>query len=410
MEQMAGVIVDGFLMESHIVVLGDDESSLRLMEQVLNADGYRRVSLTIDPGQVHDFFIGREPDLVILDLQTQSDRHSDRNRKLLERLRRLVPRDSFIPFLLMTGKLSPVDRRRALKAGATDLLLKPVDIEELSLRIARLLDTRLLTVSLQRERAMLASMVSDQTEERALDLARINYELAGLVRAKDEFIASVSHELRTPLTAVVGFARQLSENPGRFGAEESAAITRIIAEQSSDVAAIIDDLLVAARVDIGLVGVLSEPVDLKAEAQAASLALSTGRGAIRLPHETAVALGDRLRVRQILRNLLANALRYGGLEVTVEIEPSDRVVRVTVADDGPGIPLSDREHLFEPYFHGIATTQPASIGLGLTVSRQLARLMGGDVIYREKPRGSVFELILPTEVGNDLRPAYADSR
>ena len=384
--------MDGFLTESHIVVVGDDFTGLRLMEQVLNSDGYRRVSLTTDPYQVQDFFIGREPDLVILDLQM----HSDHHRELLERLRLLVPADSYIPFVLITGELSPVERRRALKSGATELLMKPVDIEELSLRIARLLDTRLLTVTLQRERAMLASMVSDQTEERALELIKTNSELERLVRAKDEFIASVSHELRTPLTAVVGFARELSENPDLFGPEESAAITRIIAEQSSDVAAIIDDLLVAARADIGRVRVLSEPVDLKAEAQAASMALSTGRDVIRLPRETALAKGDRLRVRQILRNLLANAVRYGGLEVVVEIERTDKTVRVTVADNGPGIPMTDRDHLFEPYFHGIgAVSQPASIGLGLTVSRQLARLMGGDLVYRQLPHGSVFELTLP---------------
>jgi len=387
--------VDGFLTESHIVVFGDDLTSLRLMEQVLNSDGYRRVSLTTDPLQIKEFFVGREPDLVILDL------HESRLEgwELLERLSGYVPLESFVPFLMLTPELSAVERRQALKAGATDLLTAPIDIEELSLRVNRLLDTRLLTVTLQRERAMLASMVSDQTEERALELIKTNTALERLVRAKDEFIASVSHELRTPLTAVVGFARRLSDNPDQFGAEEAAAITKIIAEQSSDVAAIIDDLLVAARADIGRVRVLSERVDVRAELEAASRALSARSDAIRLPHETAVARADRLRVRQILRNLLANAVRHGGSQVVVEIVPSDLIVTVKVADDGPGIPLVDREHLFEPYFHGAGEVgQPASIGLGLTVSRQLARLMGGDLVYSQRAPGSIFELTLPSEL------------
>lgn len=393
--------MDGFLTESHIVVVGDDLTGLRLMEQVLNSDGYRRVSLTTDPQQLEGFFTGREPDLVLLDLHAPP---RVEGWELLERLRKLVPTDSFVPVLMLTTESSAVERRQALKAGATDLLTKPIDIEELSLRVARLLDTRRLTVTLQREREMLASMVSDQTEERALELVKTNTELEHLVKAKDEFIASVSHELRTPLTAVVGFARKLSDNPDQFGAEEAAAITRIIAEQSSDVAAIIDDLLVAARADIGRVRVLSERVDLRAEVQAASLALSARREVIRLPHETAVARGDRLRVRQIFRNLLVNAVRYGGSEVIVEIVPSDQTVIVKVADNGPGIPLRDRDHLFEPYFHGNrAIGQPASIGLGLTVSRQLARLMGGDLVYRHKARGSVFELTLPSEVDLGVR-------
>jgi len=389
------VFLDGFVTESHIVVIGDDLTSLRLMQQALNSDGYRRVSLTSDPLQVKGFFDGREPDLVLVDL------HAPRVEgwELLERLRSFVPPDAFVPFLMLTSESTALERRQALKAGATDLLTKPLDFEELSLRVGRLLDTRRLTVTLQREREMLASMVSDQTEERALELIRTNTALERLVRAKDEFIASVSHELRTPLTAVVGFARKLSDNPDQFETEEVAAITKIIAEQSSDVAAIIDDLLVAARADIGRVRVLAERVDLRAEIQAASQALSARRDAIRLPHETAVARGDRLRVRQILRNLLVNAVRYGGSEVVVEIVSNDGTVTVKVVDDGPGIPLIDREHLFEPYFHGAGNIgQPASIGLGLTVSRQLARLMGGDLVYSQEDRGSLFELTLPSVV------------
>ena len=88
-----------------------------------------------------------------------------------------------------------------------------------------------------------------------------------------------------------------------------------------------------------------------------------------------------------------------GLEVVVEIVSNDGTVTVKVVDDGPGIPLIDREHLFEPYFHGAGNIgQPASIGLGLTVSRQLARLMGGDLVYSQEPRGSLFELTLPSVV------------
>ena len=202
--------MDGFLTESHIVVIGDDLTSLRLLQQALNSDGYRRVSLTSDPQQAESFFIGREPDLVLIDL------HAPRVEtwELLEHLRGLVPSDVFVPFLLLTGESTALERRQALKAGATDLLVKPIDFEEMSLRVGRLLDTRRLTVTLQREREMLASMVSDQTEEKALELIRTNTALERLVRAKDEFIASVSHELRTPLTAVVGFARKLSPPPG----------------------------------------------------------------------------------------------------------------------------------------------------------------------------------------------------
>ena len=84
----------------------------------------------------------------------------------MQSLRGQVAADSFVPILMLTPELAGVERRQALKAGANDLLTKPLDMEELSLRVARLLDTRRLIVMLQRERAMLASMVADQTEDR----------------------------------------------------------------------------------------------------------------------------------------------------------------------------------------------------------------------------------------------------
>jgi signal transduction histidine kinase len=377
--------------DSHIVVVDDDPASLNLMRQVLARDGYRGVFLTSDPRQVELSFASREPDLVILDLHMP---HLD-GFELLARLSHLIDPNSFVPFLMLTADASERTKRRALEAGATDFLTKPIDIAELSLRVARLLQTRRLTVQLSHERAMLASVVADQTEE----LRRANAELQDLVLAKDQFIASVSHELRTPLTAVVGFARELADNPQRFNPAETSAMIRTIADQSSDVSAIIEDLLVAARAQMGRVKMLSERVDLRFEAQAASQSLAERSGRILFPQDTAIALGDRQRVRQILRNLFVNAVRYGGPEVIVQIMSEGGMVWVSVTDNGPGIPSENRQHLFEPYFHGEGgVSQPASIGLGLTVSRQLAQMMGGDLVYEDVEQGSTFRLLLPGEV------------
>ena len=181
----------GLVEDSHIVVVDDDPGSLTLMQQVLAHDGYRNVVVTTDPRHVKDLFAELEPDLVILDLHMP---HID-GFELLERLNQLINRDSFVPFLMLTADASGETRRKALRAGATDFLTKPIDIAELSLRVARLLHTRRLTVQLSHERAMLATVVADQTEE----LRNANSALLQLVQAKDEFVASVSHELRTPL-------------------------------------------------------------------------------------------------------------------------------------------------------------------------------------------------------------------
>ena len=107
------------------------------------------------------------------------------------------------------------------------------------------------------------------------------------------------------------------------------------------------------------------------------------------------ATADPTRVRQIVRNLITNALRYGGHTITVSTGRRGDEVYVRVHDDGPGIPERQRDQIFEPYesVHQAIGT-PASVGLGLTISRKLARLLGGDLRY-DVDGGSVFELTLP---------------
>ena len=107
---------------------------------------------------------------------------------------------------------------------------------------------------------------------------------------------------------------------------------------------------------------------------------------------------DPLRVRQVIRNLLSNAIRYGGQEVTVEVSEQDGWSSVVVIDDGRGIPEADRERVFEPYQRSEARQGlTASIGVGLTVARRLARLMGGELSYEYRDSRSRFMFTLPMQ-------------
>lgn len=222
-------------------------------------------------------------------------------------------------------------------------------------------------------------------------------QLERLVRSKDEFVASVSHELRTPLTAVVGLSHELSEGFKRFGEDERREFVALIAEQSSEVAHIVEDLLVAARSDIGTVTVVERPTDVKGTVQQVLDGLNTDWSArLKITGPDATALADPGRLRQIMRNLITNAVRYGGPTVAIEIVQDVNSVVVSVRDDGVGIPAEARDEIFEPYVSAHDRRgQPASVGLGLTVSRDLARLMGGDLEYRYRNGWSVFELTLP---------------
>lgn len=225
---------------------------------------------------------------------------------------------------------------------------------------------------------------------------RARRRLEELVRSKDEFLASVSHELRTPLTTVVGLSSELRDRDADFSAEERSEFTSLIASESAEVANLVEDLLVAARADADMFEVWPDVIDLVREVETTISGLAhAGRIDLRFDRPS-TAWADPSRTRQILRNLLTNALRYGGAHVTVEAEGTRDHVLLRVIDDGPGIPPEHRAHVFEAYGRAHdRSTQPASVGLGLTVSRRLARLMDGELTYSYDRRGSVFELSLP---------------
>jgi signal transduction histidine kinase len=234
---------------------------------------------------------------------------------------------------------------------------------------------------------------------------RARIRLEELVRSKDEFIASVSHELRTPLTVVAGMAQELNERLDVFSPEEASELIELMVDQSRDMSDLIEDLLVAARADIGKVTVRVGPVDVGAAVRRVLGSLRP-RERVRVTESwdgpadppDALALADAVRLRQVVRNLVTNALRYGGDEIRVVVSPQESSVAVRVSDNGPGIPEQDRERIFEPYHvaHDSAG-QPSSVGLGLTVSRKLAELMSGSLEYRHDG-GTVFELTLPRVV------------
>jgi signal transduction histidine kinase len=217
-----------------------------------------------------------------------------------------------------------------------------------------------------------------------------------LMKSKDEFIASISHELRTPLTAIVGLAQSLADPANSLATTDSAEFIQIIAEQSAEMSAIVQDLLVVARTDIGQVTIRPIEVDLRVELDASIRGLRFDRRDGLQITGKAAAMADPSRVRQIIRNLLVNASRYGGPQIKVHIHEAQAHSELVVSDNGPGISLDDQGRIFEPYERAHERQgQPASVGLGLTVSRQLARLMGGNLYYSHVDGWSAFTLELP---------------
>jgi len=240
--------------------------------------------------------------------------------------------------------------------------------------------------------------------------ARAAAEAANL--AKSEFLSRMSHELRTPLNAVLGFAQMLRMDD--LSAEQLESVDQILAG-GHRLLELIDEVLDISRIEIGAVTISVEPVPV-ADVVAAVMSLlgplaADGVISVRstIPDDDSlVVMADRQRLHQVLVNFLSNALKYtpSGTSVTIDARPAaDGWLRVTVHDDGPGIPADLLGRLFNPFERiGAERTDIEGTGLGLAYSKALTERMGGRIgADSVVGRGSDFWVELPiAEPGADL--------
>ncbi|RPI20211.1 MAG: sensor histidine kinase [Actinobacteria bacterium] len=219
------------------------------------------------------------------------------------------------------------------------------------------------------------------------------------VQLKNEFVSMVSHELRTPLTGITGFTDALRDWRS-LPPEEVDEFLSIMRGETKHLADLVEDILVIPRLEAGYLRLHPEDLDVvAATADAADLMLAGKREyEISLTGPVMVTV-DAVRLKQILRNLLGNALKYGGDQVLIEgrhHSPSEYLV--VISDNGPGVGEGDRERIFEHFEQlskGDARLEQG-VGLGLPIARKLARAMGGELWYEPRfPVGSHFCFTLP---------------
>ena len=247
----------------------------------------------------------------------------------------------------------------------------------------------------------------DRTADRARDLGR-------LADLQADFLRGVSHNLQQPLTTIRLVADDLAA-PDPIRAREAAVHIRA---ESDRLARLVGELLTMSRLDAGTIRIEAEPLAPGPLVRRAWASFRSSRRFIvddRAPGMLAVA--DRACVEEILWILLDNALKYaprGSVVVRIEPRPGDpvggtagkagagppppRALAITVVDTGPGVPVQERERIFERFVRGSTSAGADGSGLGLDVARGLARAMGGRLAYRDaSPSGSAFELVLPAE-------------
>jgi len=244
----------------------------------------------------------------------------------------------------------------------------------------------------------------------AIDNAQLYRSALAASESKSAFLATMSHELRTPLNAIIGYQSLLAEGiDGRLNEPQLVQLTRI--RSSADhLLGLIDEVLTFSRVDAGKEVVRREEVQLApivAEALAMVTPLAEAKG-LKLRNQTVDAglLTDGGKVRQIILNLLSNAIKFSDDgEIVVRSRLDGDSVAVSIIDPGIGISQENVARIFDPFWQveQRSTRRVGGTGLGLSVSRSLARLLGGDVsVESSVDRGSTFTVTLPTRRGANL--------
>jgi len=235
--------------------------------------------------------------------------------------------------------------------------------------------------------------------------------------AKSEFLSSMSHELRTPLNAILGFAQLLERDRKQPLSERQIERLQHVLRGGEHLLRLIDDVLDLSRIEAGRIMVSLEPVDVRGvvDEVITTLGPMASRAGITILTPVQVQLprvqADRTRLAQILMNFGSNAIKYGKQHGHVRValaQPYPGIVRITVIDDGIGIPADKRDKVFEPFQRAGQETGPIEgTGIGLTITKRLAEMMKGKVGFSsEVDRGSGFWVEIPVhrQVTADLAP------
>jgi signal transduction histidine kinase len=227
-------------------------------------------------------------------------------------------------------------------------------------------------------------------------------ELRRLSALRADFVSLVSHELRSPMAAVIGAARTLQERWRELSPEQRASFLALISDETARLATLIGDVLDTSRIEAGTFTYSFSDVDLADLARETVAAMSLGQDEVSVvaqaPDTVPAVRADRERLKQVLMNLVENAVKYSpaGGEVDVRAWADNGLVLVAVEDQGPGIPREQQGLIFEKFGRAnVGGGKPGS-GLGLFIARSIAEAHGGSLKVRSAPgQGSTFTLELP---------------
>jgi signal transduction histidine kinase len=391
------------------VLLVDDEiSNVRLLERILEMIGCAQVRSTNDPRQALSLYLEHKPDIVLLDLHMP---HLD-GFELMEQFRTVVAPDEYFPILVLTADITMETKRRALAAGAKDLVTKPIDHSEVLLRMKNLLENRFLHQALQRQNEVLEQQVRDRTAQLEETLLELRSTQEAVVRqerlsALGMMAGGIAHDFNNALTMVLGYtelllpylqahapAKECSYMSNVMSAAQDA--THVVARLREFYRPAEDEIRVAVNINdlISQIVSLTEPKwSHERRANGVQIVVEKVLG------EVGAVLANASELREVFTNLIFNAvdaMPQGG-KIWITTGPDADGVVIAVRDSGIGMTDAERERCLEPFF---TTKGSRGTGLGLSVVYGIVQRHGGHIeIESQKGKGTTFLIKLPAAVG-----------
>ncbi len=403
-----------------ILYVEDDPASEILVRRILGSEGFEIVSAS--DGLTAIEVARRElPDMILMDINISGlDGYEVTTRlRTIEELKN-------IPIVAVTAATLSGDRERALIAGCTGYIPKPIDVDTFPDQVRSFLQGTREEVASAEEKAEYLTEYSrrlvDRLEEKIRQLEARNLELQRLDKMKTDFIIIAGHELRTPLTTIYGYAQILQANPDIPGSPDEPGTPRFLVEKMAEATwrlnQVISDILTVSLIDANKLELARGPVFIKpmvAQILEDIRRIGSDReltfeveGLDDLP----MIVGDSKRLHQALWNIITNAVKYtpDGGRIVIRGARIDKAVHIAVEDSGIGVDPEDQRRIFDRFYilHDVALHRSSKtafkgggLGVGLTVARGIIEGHGGKVWVESEGRdeerlpGSTFHIILP---------------
>ena len=385
--------------DARLLIVDDSVANLSLLRNILNRTGFTQIDTITDSRETFARIEEFRPDIIILDLNMP---HMD-GFAVMQQLGKVISRDTFLPVLVLTADATGESKRKALTAGATDLLTKPFNSSELIMRIRNLLHTRFLHLELRAQNQSLEEKVAERTRE----LCEMQQQIVAQerLRAFGEMAGGIVHDFNNALMSVIGYSEMLLNDDGMLRDFETARdylkIMNTAGQDASQVISRLRDFYrpreitdVFTRVDLN--EVIEQAVPLtqpkwKGQALADGRAISVELDLAKLP----AISGNAAELREVATNLIFNAVDAmpsgGTITLRSGTEGGQAVMEVT--DTGAGMSEDVRSRCLEPYF---STKGDKGTGLGLSMVFGIIKRHEGSVeIESTLGKGTTFRIRLP---------------